>query len=255
MQIHSKLNVAPRFRFLLRELTGRLRGLSTTPSPRSLHDLDLIGDPFAEVLRSMYSQQPQWGTDGQKHALDSTTRVSIEEGLFLYRLCRDSGARETLEIGCAFGFSTIYFLAALSSSADARHFAIDPLENSYWKGIGAKKVEELGMGSAFTLLEEVSTVAIPQLGTGKHRFDVIFIDGGHRFDDVLVDFTLSAVLCKQGGFIVFDDTWMPSVRKAISFVRRNRADFAELAVSVSNVSVFRRTSEDRRAWNHFEDFD
>jgi predicted O-methyltransferase YrrM len=255
VQIHSKLNVRPRLHFLLRELAGRLRGPSAAPSARSPQDLDLIGEPFASVLRSMYSQQPQWGADGQRHELDSTTRISIEEGLFLYQLCRDSNARETLEIGCAYGFSTIYFLAALSSSADAHHFAIDPCEYSYWKGIGAKKADELGMGRAFRLLEEMSTVAIPRLRNESLRFDVIFIDGEHRFDDVLVDFTLSAVLCKQGGFIIFDDMWLPPIRKVVSFVRRNRADFTELPVCVSNISVFRRTSEDRRAWNHFEDFD
>lgn len=43
------------------------------------------------------------------------------------------------------------------------------------------------------------------------KFDLIFIDGSHRFDDVLVDFTLAAELCPIGGSIVFDDAFMKSI--------------------------------------------
>ena len=54
------------------------------------------------------------------------------------------------------------------------------------------------------------------------KFDFIFIDGNHRFDDVLVDFYLSDQLISPGGLIVFDDMWMRSVRTTINFILTNR---------------------------------
>lgn len=238
-------------------LNRAVRGASNTgldAGPR-LADLAPLGEPFASALRSMYCHEPQLGLDGHRHELDAITRIPIEVGMFLYRLCRDTNARQTMEIGCAYGFSTLYFLAALSSNRAASHVAIDPYEKSQWCGIGARKVDEVGMGGTFRLFEELSVVAVPRLMGENILFDVIFIDGNHRFDDVLVDFTLSALVCKRGGFIIFDDMWMPSIRKVASFVRRNRADFAEVPAALEYISVFQKIGADERSWRHFEDFD
>ena len=83
---------------------------------------------------------------------------------------------------------------------------------------------------------------------------MIFIDGNHRFDDTLVEFTLCAQACKMGGYIVLDDMWMPATRKAVSFVRQNRKDFSEVAMPVLNLAAFQRIAEDNRNWDHFCDF-
>lgn len=213
------------------------------------------GEPFASALRSMYSGEPQTGGDGARYALDAKTRISVKEGICLYRLCRERKVAATLEIGFAYGFSTLYFLAALAANSAARHVAVDPNENGSWHGIGARKVQEVGMRNAFRLVAEPSIVAIPQLMREGSYFDVVFVDGNHRFDDVLVDFTLAALVCKQGGLVILDDMYMPSIRKVVSFVRRNREDFVELPTPVDNISVFHKTGEDLRVWTHFEDFE
>ena len=82
-------------------------------------------------------------------------------------------------------------------------------------------------------------------------FDFIFIDGYHRFDDVLVDFYLYAQLCAMGGFIVLDDMWMRSIQTVAAFVRSNRLDFRELHSAEGNICVFQRTSQDVRKSSHF----
>lgn len=219
-----------------------------------LADLTPLGERFASALRSMYSGEPQIGLDGVGHDLHAATKTSIAAGMWLYHLCRKVNAQSTMEIGCAYGFSTLYFLAALSSNPAALHIAIDPYESSIWSGIGVRKVLAVGMSEAFRLLEEMSIVAVPRLMRDGYLFDVIFIDDLHRFDDVVVDFALSALVCKQGGYVVIDDNWMPSVRKAVSFVRRNRRDFAEVTFAFEGFSVFQKVGEDQRDWTHFEDF-
>jgi predicted O-methyltransferase YrrM len=216
--------------------------------------LDDIPEPFLARLRSMYSGEPQAGSDGKKYAIDAVTRISPEAGMWLYRLCRQDAAERTLEIGCAYGFSTLYFLAALSQNPCAIHTAIDPWERGAWCGIGAQNAKAVRAEKLFRLIEEKSILAIPRLATTGTLFDVVFIDGNHRFDDVLIDFTLSADVCKIGGHIVLDDMWMPSVRRTVEFIRKNREDFEEIKTPVLNLAVFQKVSEDKRSWDHFREF-
>ena len=59
--------------------------------------------------------------------------MCVNEGqMCLYRLCRETRAERTMESGCAYVFSTLYFLAAISSNLTATHTAIDPYENNGW---------------------------------------------------------------------------------------------------------------------------
>ncbi len=104
------------------------------------------------------------------------------------------------------------------------------------------------------LIEEKSFLAVPRMISDGTQYDVIFIDGNHRFDDTLVEFTLCALACKMGGYIVLDDMWMPSIRKVVSFVRRNRSDLSEVATPVLNLAAFQKVAEDIRNWDHFKDF-
>lgn len=238
----------------LRKVRGYLRS-SPEDESGSISELEEIGEPFASALASIYKSEPQMGQDGRRYEVDSATRISIQEGLCLYHLCREAKAQLTMEVGCAYGFSTLYFLAAHATNPTATHVAIDPVENSLWHGIGFHKVKEVAMQERFRLAEEPSVSAIPMLMSEGLQFDLIFIDGNHRFDDVLVDFTLCARACRQNGVIILDDMWMPSIRKVVSFVRRNRADFEEVPTNSENICVFRKTDEDRRGWRHFENFD
>ena len=100
--------------------------------------LSSLPDPFRSALLSMYAGEPQLGEDGQKYALDGTTNISPEEGMWLYEFCKKVRPRATLEIGLAYGFSTIYFLAAIAEDDNARHCAIDPYQRraGRWAGIG-----------------------------------------------------------------------------------------------------------------------
>ena len=85
-------------------------------------------------------------------------------------------------------------------------------------------------------------------------FEFIFFDGNHRFDDALVDFTLSAEVCPLDGYVVLDDMWMPSIQRTASFIRRNREDFVEATTPIANFAAFERTYKDTPAWDQHIDF-
>jgi len=228
--------------------------------PMEIDELSPLGVRYRDVLLSMYSGELQRGADGHLYAIDSTTRVSIAEGMTLHSLCVTDRVTAILEVGLAYGFSTVFLLAALDQVGGGMHTAIDPFQATDWHGIGVTHAHELAAGSAtltsrsFTWIEERSDRALVDLERAGRTYGLVFIDGYHRFDDVLVDFTLSARLCGSGGLIVFHDMWLDSIQAVASFVRRNRRDFVEVSTACENLCVFRRNGEDRRDWSHFVDF-
>jgi predicted O-methyltransferase YrrM len=223
----------------------------SVPMPGEI--LTPLPPPFRAPLLSMYSGEQQLGGDGERHDLDETIRISPEQGMWLYGLCRETKPKNTLEIGLAYGFSMFYFLAAIHQNGIGHHTAVDPYQRD-WHGIGRRQSQSLDMGNRFRFVEERSVSALVHFADRGETFEVIFIDGNHRFDDAFVDFTLSADLCPMGGCIILDDLWMPSIRAAAAFVRSNRKDFEEIKTSLSNIAAFRRVGEDARKWDHYVDF-
>jgi len=238
-------------RILRRFLTSRPP--APEPPPRAI--IGEIGEPFTSVLGSMYDGEPQLGADGQMHELDPLTRIRPRQGLWLYQLIREEKPDETLEIGLAYGFSTVYILAALHANGKGRHTALDPFQDGFWRGIGATRDRVTGVRpGTFEFSRETSVQGLARLARERRQFGVIFIDGNHLFDAALVDFFLAAPLCQIGGHVVLDDLWLPSIERVASFVRRNRADFVEVPTPIGNIAVFRRTDEDKRDWKHFVPF-
>lgn len=213
-----------------------------------------LPQPFRSQLLSMYAGEPQRGSDAQMYPIDTTTRIWPAQGMWLYHFCRKVKPTQTLEIGLAYGFSTLYFLAAIHENGSGRHTSIDPLSGPYAVAVGPTQAQNVGMGHAFRFIQERSYPALTALGRSRECFEVIFVDGGHRFDDALVDFTLSAELCPVGGHIIMDDMWMASIQRAVAFIRTNRVDFKEVETPIVNIAVFERTTKDTRPWDQYVKF-
>ena len=218
-------------------------------------------DPrFRRTLESMYAREPQRGADGLLHPLDRYTRVSAAEGLYLYGACVAGGVTATLEIGLACGFSTVFLLAALERNGGGRHVAADPYQTADWHGVGAVTARDLVAGAthltpdSFECLEERSEAALVELQRRGESFGLVFIDGYHRFDDVLVDFTLAARTVPVGGLIVLHDRRLASVKAVASWIRHDRPDFAGVVTPCRNLVAVRRVGDDERDWRHFAAF-
>lgn len=68
--------------------------------------------------------------------------------------------------------------------------------------------------------------------------DILFIDGGHSFDDVIQDFNMYSGLVKAGGYIVFDDyldhEFSPEVRPAVDRILTSLQGGYEVIGSLKN---------------------
>lgn len=218
--------------------------------------LSPLPQPFRFALLSMYAGDPQLGEDGEMHPVDPATGIRPAEGMWIYDLCRKVRPQATLEIGLAYGFSTIFFLAALAENGNGRHTSIDPYQRpipGVWAGIGLTHGTRFG-GQRFRFIEKPSFAALAHLADQSERFDVILVDGRHMFDLALTDFTLSADLCSMGGFIILDDMWLPSIQRVAAFIRANRRDFTAVDTPAANIAAFRRVGPDDREFKHFEEF-
>lgn len=208
-----------------------------------------------DKLDSMYNNEKQLGSDGKLHDIDKHTRIFEDAGMDLHDLTIATNAKSTLEIGLAYGFSTLFFLEALRQTKGT-HTAIDPAQHGYWKGIGYTSARQLAK-SPFGLQFHLGTSyeVLPIITRNKRMFDVIFIDGNHKFDDVLVDFVLCAPLCKLNGYIVLDDFLMPSINKVSQFILKNRKDFMKVETRSINLAAFKKISNiDTRSWDYHEEF-
>ncbi len=69
----------------------------------------------------------------------------------------------------------------------------------------------------FKIIYDSSENTLPNL---EDKFDLIFIDGWHTFDQVMLDIYYSIKLVKKDAFIVIDDADSKSVGKAISYYEK-----------------------------------
>lgn len=153
---------------------------------------------------------------GNEHVLHSN--VDRREGEFLLKLIEsDATIDKTLEIGCAYGLSSLYICSALFQRNSPQHTIIDPFQHTDFDGIGIANLQRAGF-NFFELIEVPSEFALPQLVHDRaNTFDLVFIDGWHTFDHTLLDLFYANRLVKVGGYIVVDDCHMASVSKAVSY--------------------------------------
>jgi len=209
------------------------------------------------------------------------TSIDYGVGRALYEIVQRTKARNTLEIGMAYGLSALFICQAHHDNGEGRHTAVDPGERSYWKSIGLLNIQRASLEKNFRFYELPAHEILPQLLSQKEYFDLIFIDGAHLFDYTLVDFFYADKLLSSNGYVILHDLWMPSVRKVLAFVLRNKnyellPEFWQKKYSswknllflypmllflkfkltkyFPNYCVLKKVSCDNRKWTHYKPF-
>ena len=155
----------------------------------------------------------------ENETLPLVGHVDKKEGELLTRVFERVRPVTSLEVGFAYGISTLYICDALARvKQPARHIVLDPFQSSQWKGIGLSNVRRAGYERFVELREEKSEIALPQLLAEETTLDAAFIDGWHTFDHALVDFFYVNKMLRVGGIVVFDDATYPSVGKLVDHV-------------------------------------
>ncbi len=177
------------------------------------------------------------------------TSISKEEGEYIASFLSSIPIRRTLETGFAYGCSTAYILA----STGAPHIAIDPYQETY-RNLGLYNIAALGLQERLEVIPLPSHLALPQLLARKLSIDFAFIDGGHLFEEVFLDWYFISLLLPDGGYVMLHDKWLKATRVVASFIRSNRSDYKEISTPMRNLYLFQKSGEDKREWTDFVDF-
>jgi predicted O-methyltransferase YrrM len=141
-------------------------------------------------------------------------------------LCESIGAKTFVEVGCKEGRTTGALLNALP---DLRVITIDPwapipnadedykdwdfaaIERQFWENVGAHKerVDHWRM---------TSREAGNEMNVAGRKFDVVFIDAGHDYENAFADIRAWWPLVREGGYLCGHDYQhkFPGVMRAVA---------------------------------------
>lgn len=182
---------------------------------------------FCPVLDEMLSTGRTMGRSGKQFS-DLGSNSTINNLRFIQQTMRERRPARTLEIGLAFGASTVLFCSEhqrLGHEATKQHTAVDPMQPfQLYDEAGVYAVERAGFSGFLDYHPEYSEFVLPRILQEGRCYDFIYIDGSHLFENVLIDAFYCAKLLSDGGLIAFDDCSDPHVAKVISFIRGNLSD-------------------------------
>lgn len=179
---------------------------------------------FCSVLDDMLSSRSTVGRSGKQFA-DLGSNSTLNNLRFIQQTMRDRKPLRTLEIGLAFGASTLVFCSEhhrLEHDAARQHTALDPYQPyPMLDEAGVYAVERAGLAGFLDYRPEFSEFVLPRLLAAGERYDFIYIDGSHLFENVLLDAFYSARLLNDGAWMALDDSSDPHIAKVNDFIRSN----------------------------------
>ena len=91
--------------------------------------------------------------------------VPPERGNFLLDVCRAERAASTLEVGMAWGLSTLHIFQALveNGAAAPHHVIMDPFQAAVYHNAALRTLRELGLESSVEFYPEPSGLVLPRL--------------------------------------------------------------------------------------------
>jgi len=168
-----------------------------------------------DLIQNIFERSQVSDESGNTHALRDG--IDPEEGALLLSLICQHKFTRTLEVGCAFGVSSLYICEALSRMGSGCHTIIDPNQYSEFHGIGIANLKRAGF-DFFELIEKPSEVALPALLAEGRKFQFALIDGWHTFDHTLLDLFYVNRLLEEGGIVAIDDLHLQGVRRAVRYM-------------------------------------
>ena len=232
-------------------------------------NLDLLLD-LCPALQNLYCANKIVGATGRE--FDGAALSTVNNLIVLTNYCLSARPTHTMEIGLSFGGSCIAFASyhRANNSGAGSHTAIDPFQKTVWDNTGRIAISETSFDELVRIFEDYSYSALPKLNDAGERFQAIYVDGSHLFEDVFIDMYYSLKLLSDGGVIFLDDSSDSHVAKVVRFVRKNmRSQLKEIDLSPfragisedwlratvrratgrSQLTAFTRVGADQREWN------
>lgn len=171
------------------------------------------------TLRSIFeNHQIQESDKGGFIKLHSHT--SLEQGLFLQEIFDLVKPKYSLEVGFAYGISTMFILEKHQEygSVEKSHIAIEP--DTYWGNAALYNIEKEGLTKFLSVEYDFSDIVLPKLWREGKKFEFIYIDTTKRFDIVMQDFYFIDKMLNINGVVILDDcggVW-PGIQRVARYI-------------------------------------
>ena len=162
------------------------------------------------LIEEIFSTHMVYDKDGNAYPLHSETPTEQIE--FLISLLKQIEARRCLEIGLAYGISTLATCDAISGFGDRVMYSIDPYQID-WHDIGLKNIDDAGFSPFVRFFREPSAKVLSRLQDEAVVLDFVYIDSTKIFDTLLTDVFYFTKLLRRGGLLVLDDCGLPGPHK------------------------------------------
>ena len=195
--------------------------------------------------------------DGRTDEL-GLVRITMHQAGLLAHLAANCPKPLSVEVGFGMGTSAAVMLGARRLAGKPfAHVIYDPYGLGDGRGEIVQEYLQQRFPKAFRRIVKRSEIGLAQLidRNGPGAAGLIFIDGGHQFENVMVDFVLADQLCCEGGYIVFDDASFPAIESTINYIMTNRPDYAVSHADMRNCAVLRKMGPDTRPWDAFSPFE
>jgi predicted O-methyltransferase YrrM len=213
------------------------------------------------TLKEMIETRKAYTPSGERIEMISNIPRAFAEAL--HETVLKHRPKTSLEIGMAFGISSLAILAALQElGTDGRLITIDPNQSCDWSNCGRTAVARAGFAARHELIEGFDFSVLPRLLDRSLKIDFAYIDGWHTFDYTLIDWWYADKMLAVDGIVAFNDCGFPAVEKVIQFVLTHRS-YVEMDVRLPKIlkdgrrtedRYFRKTDNKEPAWNFFAPF-
>jgi len=180
-------------------------------------------EKFKDLLKERLKQKLNKATCIVENKINQHYRYNLpycppHEGNFLSSLISKNAFKNCLEIGFYTGSTALYLTHAISKiNGSVTSICIDD-KKTIERGI--QLLATLNYEKYHKLLKGNSNEVLPTLFLTSQKFDFIFVDGWKTFDHLALEIYYLNQLLIVGGIILFDDCYMPSVRKVISLLKK-----------------------------------
>lgn len=188
-----------------------------------------------------------------QQVMQATGRMPKEDLEIIANVVSKVQPVRTFEVGLLSGSSALAIMGAKPDVPGAMHIACDPYQRRLYNGQALDVIAQAGLAEKFEFMEEESHYAMPRLLlSDAERFDLVFIDGNHKFDYTLVEWFYSDKLLHSGGVILFDDCNWTMVQSVANFVEANCA-YRFIKFNERTWAAV-KMREDNRSWAEFSPF-
>ncbi len=189
----------------------------------------LINDLGAGSVNNMNGQVFRRVSDIAKHS-----SIPEKYGILLSNLAKQFGGKGVIELGTAFGISSMYMAVSCSGSK------IDTIEGCMETArLAENAIRKAGIGNVSVHCRSFDE-CLPSLLNRQDSPGLVFIDGNHRKDALLRYFNLIAENSDSNTVVVLDDIYLtPEMKNAWKIIREHKKVTVTIDVHRMGIVFFR----------------